>query len=68
MKEISNRVHFSLIRAASNRLQEDARAESREIANREYERLLELEGVKILSQVSLIVNGNETACAKLEAL
>ena len=68
MKELTTSSMLSLYSAAHNRLREDARAESREIANREYERLLDLEGVKILSQVSLIVNGNETACAKLEAL
>jgi hypothetical protein len=57
-----------LYRSAHHRLREDAEAEAKEIATREYERLLDLEAVKILSQVTLIVNGNETACAKLEAL
>jgi hypothetical protein len=57
-----------LYKSAHHRLREDAETEAKEIATREYERLLDLEAVKILSQVTLIVNGNETACAKLEAL
>jgi hypothetical protein len=68
MKELSTSSMRRLYRASHNVLREDARAESQEIASREYERLLDLEAVKILSQVSLIVNGNETATAKLEAL
>ena len=46
MKELTTSSMLSLYSAAHNRLREDARAESREIANREYERLLDLEGVK----------------------
>jgi hypothetical protein len=57
-----------LYRSAHHRLREDAETEAKEIASREYERLLDLEAVKILSQVTLIVGGSETACAKLEAL
>ena len=68
MKELTTSSFRRLYKSAHHRLREDAESEAKEIASREYERLLELEGVKILSQVSLIVNGNETACAKLEAL
>jgi hypothetical protein len=57
-----------LYRSAHHRLREDAETEAKEIATREYERLLDLEAVKILSQVTMIVGGNETACGKLEAL
>jgi hypothetical protein len=57
-----------LYQSAYKRLREDAAADAGEIANREYQRLLDLEAVKILSQVTLIVNGSETACGKLEAL
>jgi hypothetical protein len=57
-----------LYRSAHHRLREDAETEAKEIATREYERLLDLEAVKILSQVTLIVGGNDTACGKLEAL
>ena len=68
MKELTTSSFRRLYKSAHHQLREDAESEAKEIASREYERLLELEGVKILSQVSLIVNGNETACAKLEAL
>jgi hypothetical protein len=68
MKELTTSSMLSLYSAAHNRLREDAESEAKEIANREYERLLDLEAVKILSQVTLIVNGNDTACGKLEEL
>jgi hypothetical protein len=68
MTDLTNKTHYSLISAVRKTLGEDARAESQETANREYERLLDLEAVKILSQVTLVVNGNETATEKLEAL
>jgi hypothetical protein len=57
-----------LYRAAHKRLREDGAAEADMIARREYERLLDAEAVKVLSQVSIIVSGNLPPADKIGEL
>src|SRR4051794_33298476 len=68
MNDISTTTHHKLIQTIRNHMREDAAGGAEEIANREYERLLDLEAVRILAQATLIINGNATACAKIAEL
>jgi hypothetical protein len=59
MKELSTSSMRRLYRASHNVLREDARAEAKEAASREFERLLDLEAVKILSRATLTSTGTK---------
>src|SRR5262245_60513288 len=55
-------------RAAHLRLKEDFEAITADTISRETERLMQIEGNKILAQATLIINSNATVPGKIEAL